>query len=236
MKHDNKKLDRIRKLLALRDGAGTEGEAMAAAAQAGRLLAELGIEEGDVIRESEQDIEIGELIYEYRSGKSKSYIDYLCSGLGQLCGCFVYSEQLRNPVSWKIVGYRLCASGRPRDLVVLHSLFPAMLDTVESIKKARGGRDSGSYALGLVTGLIRRMNAEQNHVLEQIKVPSLVPLSRCEQAELVTQEEFKVPDAPPPASKESSFLEGIEDSGNVKIAGEHQAIGGNLALGEGDNK
>lgn len=228
----SKKLEKIRKLLALRDGAGTEGEAMAAAAQAGKMITELGIEEGDVIRDSDQSIKVGEKIFEYKSGRSKAYIHALSSGLGRLCGCFVYKSKLRSPVSYKVIGYQIMASGKDRDILVLNTLFPSMLDSVEKLKKARGGRDSAGYALGLALGLIDRMNAEQNAILESIKVYSLVPVDRSNEAEKETSKHIKLKSGKGGRVKKSAYMKGREDSKNLKIAGQHQAVRGTLALGE----
>lgn len=242
--------EKVRKLLRLSKGAGTEGEAQAAAQQAARIITKHGLSWTEVQDDEDPDdpidVDTPTEIFS-RSGRRPSLNRWeKCLGyeLGQLCGCFVFWRRNRG-------GIALQAVGRTRDLQILAVLYPALRSTVAKLVRTetRSHRDRRipfspvSYGIGVVWALSSRMRSEQNAVLDEIRrgaqqalVPIDTPADRARRA----REEFEARRKIRPARKSASpdfrsSARGMHDGKHLALPGQHAAITGRLALTDGES-
>lgn len=233
--------DKIRKLLSLADRAGTPGEAHAAAAGAARIMARHGLEADDVPVEDDDNAIDGtnpRTVFRVDGRSSMpTWIQQLGIELATICGCYSWKRYIvRQSVTIEAVG-------RKRDLDTLAVLFPALVHTIKTLtrKKARDVQrrrvpfSPASYSKGLVAGIVRRMQDAQNEVMDEVLRTvrsALRPVDWADRAKEAVDRKIKV------ARKGRRFdmnsaASGYVDAKMVQVPGEHEAIAGQLSLGDG---
>ena len=127
----DKVLDKIRKLLRLAEGAGSEGEAAAAAGAAARLMAEHEVAMADLDAGEVADPEDSELVGEESvdtTGKIVPWRGSLAHSAARLFGCrMFYGCHLRGMgVPYRVVG-------RPRDIGAVRYTYQYLVREVERL-------------------------------------------------------------------------------------------------------
>lgn len=233
---------RLHKLLHLANNAGTEGEAMAAATAAAKLMASRGLTEQDAETVSRNpgraSIEAVEILCFGR--RTPPWLELLSGGICRLSGCFAWVTGTRQLDAGKQRAYStftLRAAGRPEDLAIARALVPSFAQVVREIGVRRHRRRQGrsAYRLGLAVGLLDRMESVQNDVLERVRRSSrgaLEPIDRVSQARAAIGLDGLKEARPVSASDGTAVASGMRDAKNIKLPGQHHALHGQLALKE----
>lgn len=234
--------DRLRKLLHLAENAGTEGEAMAAATAAAKLMASRGLTEEDaetIRRSPDRDTINAENIISF-GARRPQWMELLAVNICRLSGCFAWIVRTRefqpSKLKWRSE-FCLHAAGRAEDLAISKALIPAFAQVVRevSLRSTRARQGRASYQLGLAIGLSERMGSVQNLVLERIRRSSrsaLEPVDRVAQARAAAGPEKLLSASPLRVAHTTAFVHGIQDADDIKLPGQQHALQGQLALKE----
>lgn len=184
--------DKVKKIIAMIDGATTEGEARAASLALQRLLAanDLTLEDIDLTEDAPVVNETGEEV-----GKRVAvWVKVLANVIAGNYRCETYIHTDREYDFWaerrKVTGTRIVFVGEAEDSVVAAGCFRATKHAVENCFAAyvagrynetgeKIGRKSGaksSYCLGFIDGL-KRAYAEQVAADESLALAVVVPKS-----------------------------------------------------------
>ena len=215
-------LDKVKKLLALADRAGTQGEAQAALAQAMALATKHGITEQEA-RAEENTKEQWTLVY--RAKRTPYHIKNLIDGVAKMCGCMMF-----------LGDDGIYVWGRASDRMVAKTIALATIDTMHAwhdrTERKRGKSvDKPSFCLAFVDQLLERLQEAQNEVLDSVRTKALAvitPEDRMLNAkrEMDATGAFKpAPQAIPPKHGASAAL-GADAASKTRLPGEHIALEG----------
>jgi hypothetical protein len=158
---------KIRKLLALADGAGTEAEAANAAARAAALMAQYQIEQADVdelVRDAEDPMV---RVDSESSGRLAGWRKQLASGIASGCGCSVILVRSRAGET------TLSFFGRTSDVQAAIYMFGALSTEIERLARrnaaGNGAAYVNAYKLGAATTINRRLRAQREETIEQAR-------------------------------------------------------------------
>lgn len=226
----DKAKDRIRKLIALQKGAGTEEEAKAAAGHVARLLARHGLTEEDIADPDEPREDVSEdFVVVARFKRLPKWLEVLSAELAWMCGCFMFRSRDRSARETKLE-----CMGRPSDIATLRTLLPSFADTIRRIGASHPRQGRSEYCLGLACAIASRMRQSRNAVMCQIRKNSDQAVAvidwheRSRQAALARRAITK---APPLTKVGPSFGRGARDGQDVQIPGDQAAMVGQKALG-----
>jgi hypothetical protein len=221
---------KIRKLLALADGAGTEAEAANAAARAAALMAQYQIEQADVDA-LVQDAENPMLHVDVESsGRVMGWRKRLASGIAYACGCSVIT--VRGNLT------RLRLFGRKSDVETGTYMYAALVNEIERLgKRNASGRGAGyanSYKFGVADAIDDRLRAQRDSTIAQARADgaNLAALVKVESSSTLAHEYAetqlgKIGNGRPSAvSSNGGYGAGQRDGRDVKL-------GGGAALGKG---
>jgi hypothetical protein len=231
--------DKIRKLLALADGAGTEAEAANAAARAAALMAQYQIEQADVdalVRDTEDPMI---RVNTDAASRIAGWRKQLASGIATGCGCSVVITGKR--------GGESCLSffGRTSDVQAAIYMFGALSTEIERLAKrnaaGNGAAYVNAYKLGAATTIARRLRAQREETIEQARAAgvsssALVKVNdSCEIARKFAESTIgKLGTAAPSRySSGGGFGAGQRDGRDVKLGGGTAIGNGPRALGTG---
>lgn len=157
--------DKIRKLLALAEGAGTEAEAANAAGRAAALMARHQIEQADVdtlVRDVDDPMTQVET---EGAGRLSGWRKTLSSGVAIGCGTYVLT----------VIGgkSRTRFYGRASDVETSLYLFATLTREIERLAKrnaaGKGAAYANAYKLGAATTIYRRFEAMRRETIEQAR-------------------------------------------------------------------
>jgi hypothetical protein len=224
---------KIRKLLALADGAGTEAEAANAAARAAALMAQYQIEQADVdelVRDAEDPMV---RVDSESSGRLAGWRKQLASGIAAGCGCSVILVRSRRAGETTLSFF-----GRTSDVQAAVYMFGALSTEIERLARrnaaGNGAAYVNAYKLGAATTINRRLRAQREETIEQareagVSSAALVKVNdSCAIAHKFAERALgKIgSSAPSRYSSGGGFQAGQKDGRDVKL-------GGGAALGKG---
>lgn len=232
--------DKIRKLLALADGAGTEAEAANAAARAAALMARYQIEQADVdtlVRDAEDPMT---RVNTETTGRLAGWRKSLAGGIAAGCGCSVIIMR-----SHRAGESYLSFFGRTSDVQAAVYMFGALSTEIERLAKrnasGRGAAYVNAYKLGAATTIAGRLRAQRAETIEQARLAgvssaALVKVTdSCAIARTFAEKTIgKIGTAAPSrCSSGSGFQAGERDGRNVKLGGGAALGKGQRAIGSG---
>lgn len=157
--------DKIRKLLALAEGAGTEAEAANAAGRAADLMARYQLAQADVdalVRDVEDPMVQAET---EGAGRLAGWRKTLASGVALGCGTYTLT----------VIGLksRTRFYGRASDVETSLYLFAALTREVERLAKrnasGQGAAYANAYKLGMAVTLYERLRSQRAETIEQAR-------------------------------------------------------------------
>jgi hypothetical protein len=228
---------KIRKLLALADGAGTEAEAANAAARAAALMAQYQIEQADVDA-LVQDAENPMLHVDVESsGRVMGWRKRLASGIAYACGCSVIT--VRGNLT------RLRLFGRKSDVETGTYMYAALVNEIERLGKRNasgmGASYANSYKFGVADAIDDRLRAQRDETLTQAKQAgvSSAALVKVENSSQLAREYAEAQLGKLTSSRGASvgsndgYGAGQRDGRNVKLGGGAALGKGQRAIGSG---
>lgn len=158
--------DKIRKLLALADGAGTEAEAANAAARAAALMTQYQIEQADVdalVKDAENPMLHVNL---ESAGRVMGWRKRLASGIAYCCGCSIVI------VKRELTHVRVF--GRKSDVETAMYMYAALANEIERLAKRNtsgmGASYANSYKFGVADAIDDRLRAQRDATIAQARV------------------------------------------------------------------
>jgi hypothetical protein len=159
--------DKIRKLLALADGAGTEAEATNAATRAAALMAQYQIQECDVdalVQDAQDPLTIVET---GAADRIMGWRKLLAQGIAGGCGCYALTYLRRGK------GSSLVFSGRTSAVETALYMFAALSSEIERLAKRNAGGKGASfvnaYKLGMTSRISQRLREQRTETIEQAR-------------------------------------------------------------------
>ena len=232
---------KIRKLLALADGAGTEAEAANAAARAAALMAQYQIEQADVdelVRDAEDPMV---RVDTESSGRFAGWRKQLAGGIAAGCGCSVILVRSRSKGETILSFF-----GRTSDVQSAVYMFGALSTEIERLAKRNaagcGAAYVNAYKLGAAITIARRLRAQREETIEQareagVSSAALVKVNdSCALAHKFAEKTIgKIGPVGTPSrySSGGGFQAGQRDGRNVSLGGGAALGKGQRALGTG---
>jgi len=231
--------DKIRKLLALADGAGTEAEATNAAARAAALMAQYQIQECDVdalVQDAQDPLTVVET---GAADRIMGWRKLLAQGVADGCGCYALTYTRRNK------GSSLVFSGRVSAVETALYMFAALSSEIERLAKRNAGGKGASfvnaYKLGMTSRIASRLRLQRDTTIEMARTAAnssaLVRVSDAsKQAEIHLNATLggKVStDRAVGCSSVGGYEAGKRDGANVNLGGGAAIGNGPRALGTG---
>lgn len=234
MNKDNA-IEKVRKLMRLAEKSGTEEEGLAAAAMAQKIMTRYQLDSSDLLEIDENaPLNVHEPRTIYGPAlRTPTWVKELASGLGRLCGCYVWSKHVSFSEGWSLV-----AAGRPRDLDAFAVLFECVRSTAIQIwnkHPERKGLRRASYLRGLIEGFVGRMTQASNATCDLLRASSreaIVPFDRARAAEQEVYSKLDLESAPRlPKPDQRSLVAGYRKGSSMRVPGEHEALTGQRAIG-----
>jgi hypothetical protein len=231
---------KIRKLLALADGAGTEAEAANAAARAAAIMAQYQIEQADVdalVRDTEDPMT---RVNTDSVGRLAGWRKQLASGIAAGCGCSVIIMR-----SHRAGESYLSFFGRTSDVQTAVYMFGALSTEIERLAKrnasGRGAAYVSAYKLGAAATISSRLRAQRAETIEQARLAGVSSMAlvkvndSCAIARKFAEKTIgKLGTAAPSRySSSGGFQAGQKDGRDVKLGGGAALGKGQRAIGSG---
>lgn len=158
-------LDKVKKLLRLaRNDAAAEGEALNALNAARRLMDKYGLQESEIILNSDEDTLVGKVVITPVSlrktlNKDELYMAYIVC---RVCDTRFYTMRSEHSRSGKA---ELHFYGLPRNVSISVALYPELMSTMRSMARSRYGSQYGkqhhAYHMGMLHALLQRTDLIQ---------------------------------------------------------------------------
>lgn len=193
-------IEKAKKLLALRDRAGTRAEAEAAARALARILdkhritmAEIATQKGD----DETIVADAKLpLIEWRRAVAwrRSLINALCAHYGVACWrAKRYIGHARDGRRRYVYAMHLC--GRPSDVALVRYLFAWLSTELARISEVecagRGNSFKNSWMLGFAEGINQQLNAAREEIAKEMGDGALALLNRQQEAMMALEQQIK---------------------------------------------
>jgi len=180
MAHDEKVVEKLRKLLAMaNDGRGNETEAETALRHAEALMRKHGIESADIVLKEMQagTLKTDSVVVDTLSGaRVPKWIGYLVIGIGKLTDTIV----MGSPIDGYRAGIKFC--GTPEDVQMAAFLLPYLMEAIDRERKRDGvGYHVQQYRVAAALVLQKRMKdlrAERDKVFEASSSTALMVIDK----------------------------------------------------------
>lgn len=189
-------IDTARKLLRLKDRAGTPAEALAAARALSKLLDKHRIAVTELEMDGSQDAEPFEAakddpLYEFK--RVQPWKRDLGSVLAKHFGC-AYWQRTRKFHTGQTSEHAMCLCGRPSDIALVRGMYTWLTGEIAQLSvthcRGEGARYSNSWRKGFVTGVDIQLTATRDE-LQAKTTAAMVLYGREEQAQKYLQSVFE---------------------------------------------